>query len=527
MGEVYRARDSKLDRDVAVKVLPEELARDEERLMRFQREAKVLAALNHPNVASIYGVEESDGRHFLVLELVAGETLAERIASQRFSVDDALHLARQMAEALDAAHEKNIVHRDLKPANVKLTPEGDVKVLDFGLAKAYEPESTELDLSDSPTLVKEETRDGVIMGTPAYMSPEQARGKNVDKRTDIWAFGCCVYEALSRKPAFAKETLTDTLSAVTRDEPAWDALPQSLPKSIGQLLRHCLVKDPKKRLRDIGDALAVLDGSLGVASEAVSSRKGWLVAATTAAVGALAVAAWLALTAPGTDGAPPSRWVITLPPGQQLEATTSDAVVVSPDGSRLAYAAEVDGASSLFVRELDAFEARALPGTEGAVAPFFSPDGSSLAYFIGDEIRRIDLSSDVTNVITNAPVLFVEPHGAWVAGGEIVFTVDRYAGLFRADVDTGETTLETAPDPSRGERGHRRPTPLPNGDILFTVNDDEGFGRPSCAFRRVSIVELAKLESPARTTSMSTAAISCSTAKALSWRFVSSWSPRR
>ena len=257
MGEVFRARDTKLDREVAIKVLPAELARDEERLARFRREAHLLAALNHPNVAAIHGLDEADGKPFLVLELVPGEDLAQRLKRGPIPLDEALPIARQVAEALEEAHEKGIVHRDLKPANVKLTPDGKVKVLDFGLAKAYSGDAgpgSSPDLSQSPTLAHTGTAAGLILGTAAYMSPEQARGKTVDRRADVWAFGVVLFEMLTGKALFAGETVTDVLAAVVTREPDLDTLPAATPPAVRQLLRRCLDKDPKHRLRDIGEA---------------------------------------------------------------------------------------------------------------------------------------------------------------------------------------------------------------------------------------------------------------------------------
>src|SRR5512143_505960 len=271
MGEVYRARDSKLKREVAIKVLPEAFALDAERLARFQREAQVLASLNHPNIAAIYGVEETNGTLALVMELVEGPTLADRIAAGPIPLVDALPLARQIAEGLEAAHERGIIHRDLKPANVKVTPDGLVKILDFGLAKVFEGESEASDLSHSPTLIKG-TQAGMILGTAAYMSPEQAKGKAVDKRSDVWAFGCVLFEMLSGQQTFGGETLTDTLAAVVRAEPDWNTLPATTPAAIRRLLQRCLTKDPKQRLRDIGEARIVLLEPHRVAAEGEAGR---------------------------------------------------------------------------------------------------------------------------------------------------------------------------------------------------------------------------------------------------------------
>ncbi|MGH7715176.1 MAG: serine/threonine-protein kinase, partial [Vulcanimicrobiaceae bacterium] len=271
MGEVYRAHDSKLGRDVAVKVLPEAFARDGERMARFEREAKVLASLNHPNIATIHGLEDSGATHALVMELVEGPTLADRIAASAIPIDEALRIAKQIADALEYAHERGIVHRDLKPANVKVTPDDAVKVLDFGLAKAIEGDASSMDMANSPTMSRMATMQGVLLGTAAYMSPEQAKAKPVDRRADIWAFGCVLYEMLSGKMAFSGETVTDTLAAVVMKDPDWSLLPAATPARVRVLLQRCLQKDPKQRLRDIGDARISLDEVLSGAPELVSS----------------------------------------------------------------------------------------------------------------------------------------------------------------------------------------------------------------------------------------------------------------
>jgi eukaryotic-like serine/threonine-protein kinase len=271
MGEVYRARDRKLGREVAIKVLPEEFARDAERMARFQREAKVLASLNHPNIASIYGLEDSGATHALVMELVEGPTLADRIKSGPIPIDEALKIARQICEALEYAHERGIVHRDLKPANVNVTADDAVKVLDFGLAKAIEGDASSMDIANSPTLSRMATQAGVLLGTAAYMSPEQAKGKPVDRRADIWAFGCVLYEMLTGKMAFSGETVTDTLAAVIRAEPDWSQLPAATPGRVRMLLHRCLPKDPKQRLQAIGDARISLDEVLSSAPEPSSA----------------------------------------------------------------------------------------------------------------------------------------------------------------------------------------------------------------------------------------------------------------
>src|SRR5713101_1083907 len=274
MGEVYRAHDTKLGRDVAIKVLPANFVNDPERLARFQREARVLAALNHANIATIYGLEHSGNVTCLVMEVVSGETLAERVKAGPLSIEDALKIAVQIAEALEAAHEKSIIHRDLKPANVKVTPEGKVKVLDFGLAKAFVGEDSGSDPSNSPTLSQAATLQGVILGTAAYMSPEQARGKSVDKRTDLWAFGCVLYELLTGKQAFSGEDITEILAAVVKTEPVWQALPSATPAKIRDLLRRCLQKNVRQRVRDAGDVRIEIHDALAAPPTAVAASAG-------------------------------------------------------------------------------------------------------------------------------------------------------------------------------------------------------------------------------------------------------------
>ncbi len=271
MGEVYRAHDPKLNRDVALKVLPDDFAQDPERLARFKREAQVLASLNHPNIAAIYGLEDSGETHALVLELVEGPTLQDRISQGAIPLDEALPIAKQIAEALEAAHEQGIIHRDLKPANIKVTPEGVVKVLDFGLAKALEPERTEEDVANSPTMTAAATKMGVLMGTAAYMSPEQAKGKPVDRRADVWAFGVVLYEMLAGKQAFGGEDVSDTLVSVFRDEPNWSSLPDDTPSRIHQALRVCLQKDAKQRVRDVSAIRLAMEGAFESAAATTDS----------------------------------------------------------------------------------------------------------------------------------------------------------------------------------------------------------------------------------------------------------------
>jgi len=399
MGEVYRATDTKLKREVAIKVLPEDVARDRERLARFEREAHVLASLNHPHIASIYGLEESDGVPCLVLELVEGQTLAERLKEGSLPVDKGLELARQIASALEAAHEKGVIHRDLKPANIKITPEGTAKVLDFGLAKAFADESAEIsgDASLSPTLTLAATRAGVILGTAAYMSPEQARGKPVDKRTDIWAFGCVLYEILTGRQVFAGETASDAIARILEREPDWQAIPHSTPPRVRDLLERCLEKAPSGRLRDIGDARIELErscagrewtvaGVQGPAAVVSAGRVRWRgVAMLTVGilVGAAAVMVGTFFsTGPASRGT--TRLSFQAPPTQRLFESS---FAVSPDGRTFAYTAYEKGPgggnwnSWLYLRGLDGYETTAIEGSEGVAGPpVFSPDGEQIAW---------------------------------------------------------------------------------------------------------------------------------------------------
>src|SRR6202790_2515441 len=359
MGDVYRAHDTTLGRDVAIKVLPEAFAHDPERLSRFQREAKMLAALNHPNIATIFGLEQSGDTSYLVMELVWGETLAERVKRDGpVPIEEALGIAKQIAEALEAAHEKGIIHRDLKPANVKVTPEGKVKVLDFGLAKAFAGDAANDDPSNSPTLGAAATMQGVILGTAAYMSPEQARGKSVDKRTDIWAFGCVLYELLTGRQAFQGETTTEILAAVLRGEPDWQALPASTPGKIRDLLRRCLQKEMNKRARDAGDARIEIGEALAAPFTAelttaaptkgfhALGRRGIILSLGIFLLGVAVagIGVWNLKPARSPAPQPVTRMVIDLPPGQQLAGLeTGPALALSPDGTHLAYAARQGG----------------------------------------------------------------------------------------------------------------------------------------------------------------------------------------
>jgi serine/threonine-protein kinase len=492
MGEVYRATDTNLKRAVAIKVLPTQLAGDADRLQRFQREAEVLASLNHPNIAIIHGLEKSDSVTGLVMELVDGPTLADRIAHGPISIDDALPIAQQIAEALEAAHDLGIVHRDLKPANIKVRPEGTVKVLDFGLAKAHEPMAVRgADATASPTFTSPAvTGVGVVLGTAAYMSPEQARGKPVDKRTDIWAFGCVLYEMLTGKRAFGVGDVTEIVVSAVSDEPSWQALPPDTPDAVRRLLRRCLTKDPKLRLRDLGDAQIDLQEALTATTVEESgtqvntpARAGrrvvpWLATVAIAAItGGLAV--WT-VTRPADPPAAIERLMIGLPSTAPLAGsnradafTATRSFAVSPDGRTLVYIGRGEDAtlSRLYVRSLDAFEPRPLDGTEGASAPFFSPDGRSVGFFASGRLKRVSLSSGGVATICDAFEDTGGSGGTWGPDDTIVFAgpTSARAGLFLVSASGGTPMALTTPDPMQ-EGGHGDPAFIGSTrTVLFTT----------------------------------------------------------
>jgi len=430
MGEVYRAEDTNLSRDVAIKVLPEQFTKDPQRLARFEREAKLLASLNHPNIAAIHSFEHADDIHFLVLELVPGDTLAEKVAKGPVPVKEALEVCRQIAEGVEAAHEKGVIHRDLKPANVKVTPEGKVKILDFGLAKAFESETPVTDISQSPTLTEEMTRAGVILGTAAYMSPEQAKGEAVDKRADIFAFGCVLYELLTGKRTFDGKTITETLAKILEGEPNWDALPDTTPLRIKELLRDCLQKEAHDRLHDIANVRIQIKKALkepitasptGVASAVQPGQQRWALGVALvlgAVVAGLAV--WL-LIQPSSPLQSLNKFVITPLPPARLTATTGREVTISPDGKHLVYLANVQGETNqLYLRSLNDFVDRPIPGTENAFpAMFFSPDSESVAFYAGGSLKKISLTGGPAITLCQAPSVW--PSGTWGPDDTIVF----------------------------------------------------------------------------------------------------------
>jgi len=480
MGEVYRARDTKLRRDVAIKILPEVFTSDPERLARFEREAQILASLNHSHIGAIYGVEDAGGVRALVLELVEGETLAERLRRGSVRVAEALAIALQIGDALEAAHEKGIVHRDLKPANVKITPDGQVKVLDFGLAKAGVSHPTGPDPSQSPTLTVSVSSAGAILGTAAYMSPEQARGKTVDKRTDIWAYGCVLYEMLTGRKAFVGETASDAIAAILEREPDWTKLPAAAPAPVQRLLRRCLEKDPSRRLRDIGDARLDVDSALSSPAQADLPKPAQMTRRT--AISALAGAAVGAATGifairryRGPVPRNLTQFSIAIPEGEFLMASFERHVAMSPDGNHIAFSADHFYIRPL--RDLRAVKVEGAAATEGDV-PFFSPDSRSLGFVLFEpniRIQRMALSGGApTNICRVGSVA-----GATWADDDTIYFVSQMPGGISGVPASGGQPKEVAKiDFASGEHQHRDPCALPGGKaVLFTVanTDSETF----------------------------------------------------
>ncbi len=504
MGEVWRARDAKLGRDVALKILPEIFSADTQRMARFHREAQVLASLNHANIAAIYGVEESDGRRVLVLELVEGDDLSHRLKSGPLPLDEALEIGCQIAEAVEAAHDKGIVHRDLKPANVKLTPDGKVKVLDFGLAKALEGDpgasATDPSQSLSPTLTVGATRMGVVLGTAAYMSPEQAKGKVVDRRADIWSFGVVLFEMLAGGQLFSGETVSDTLASVIKDDPGWSRLPADTPVPVVDLLRRCLVKDPRRRLQSIGEARIVIEDVVHPVSATLTGPRGdasalrfgsmsshgsaafptgveateqptgrglslmtWIASLLIVAAAGVGATAWL-LGPPRQDL--PARKFAVEPAG--LDLAYRRAPVISPDGRRIAYVAE----DSLWIRDLDSLEPRGVPESTGAHAPFWSPDGESLAYEARGSLYKLAAAGGQPVVISELGTGRYDG-GAWAPDGTIYMV--RASGAMLALSAMGGEPRPFIEAVEGVASDYHTPHVLPGGKgVLYTVHGPEG-----------------------------------------------------
>ena len=472
MGEVYRAHDSTLGRDVALKILPDIWLADPDRRMRFEREARLLAALNHPNIAAIYGLHDGgppsgteEPVRALVLELVEGETLSDRLGAHGngLPLDEVTSAAAQIVDALEAAHARGIVHRDLKPANIKVTPEGRVKVLDFGLARAIAGDDRTSGLANSPTVTAQGTHVGVLLGTAAYMSPEQVRGRTADRRSDIWALGCVLYELTSGKSAFGGSGVADVLASVLTADPAWSALPSGTPPALRLCLQRCLQKDPRQRFHDVGDVRLALAGAFDGASSderrppaaARIAWAGWMVALVAVA----AAAATITLT-PRVVDAPETRVEIVTPPGDPF------AIDISPDGRSVVFQAFDSGRWRLWLRRLESSEARPLAGTEGAEMPFWSPNGLSIGFFAGSSLKRLDLAEGFVRTLAPAP----QPrHGTWNRDGTIVFGPVAMGPLHSVPAGGGAATQVTNLLP--GQTSHRWPQFLPDGRhfLLMTL----------------------------------------------------------
>ena len=503
MGEVYRARDTRLDRHVAIKFLLESAAHDPDRLVRFDREAKVLASLNHPHIAQVYGLEGSGSTPALVMELVEGPSLADRIAQGPLPLGEAVSVARQIAAALEAAHELGIIHRDLKPANIKLRADGTVKVLDFGLAKLADPSplSSNATALTSPGM----TGAGVVVGTPAYMSPEQARGQAIDSRTDVWAFGCVCYEMLAGRRAFAGDTASDAISAVLMKDPDWTALPQDTPVAVRRLLRRCLARDVAHRMRHAGDVRLELEeitsgqnvegAPTSETSPARTRLLPWAIAAISGATAlALGYLLWGNSRTITVADAPPTRLELSMPPGLELFPSNASTVVTSPDGRSIAFVGTSGGSRQLFLRRLDQFDSTPLPGTVGTTTSAFCTDGRFLAFLTaGGELKTVSLTEGlVTTLTTDASVLY----GVACTSERIVFT--RAGELWTVPrAGGGPKRLTTR---AAGEQTHAWPSALPDGHaVFFTVESSAGTRTEAVALpsgeRRVvlSQARLAKL----------------------------------
>jgi len=503
MGVVYEAEDTTLNRRVAIKVLPDAFTGDPERPARFEREAKVLASLNHPNIAAIHGLDKTDERRFIVMEMVEGESLAKRLDRGALSLEVTIEVCRQIAEGLEGAHEKGIIHRDLKPANIKITPEGKAKILDFGLAKAFRDEPAGVDPSQSPTITDQMTRPGVIMGTAAYMSPEQARGKPADKRADIWAFGCILYECLTGKRAFEGETVTEIVAAILKGEPNWQALPAATPWRIKELLRRCLQKDPRERLRDIGDARIDIEAPMAYPSETAPARRRFSLL-WVAAISAVTLIAGIIVGRLSTghsepvSSAPVITSTIKVEPSHRLQGTLSEeemerptctAMTISSDGRFVVYSAieENPGPQAkprLYLRRMDQSVAKPIAGTEGGDNPFLSPDNRWVGFSADGKLKKAPVEGGVSSTLCALSSRFLG--ATWGRDDGIVFADGWTAGLSRVSAEGGKLETLTKPDRKREEYGHRLPSWLPNGKaVLFTITRHGWDWQPRLALLRL------------------------------------------
>ena len=472
MGRVYRARDTRLGREVALKIVHPHLGRDPEYIRRFRREAEIVASLSHPHIAAVHQLEESDSFWFLVMELVGGETLDERLDGGQLSIAETLRVASQIALALESAHEKSIIHRDLKPKNIKITSDGVVKVLDFGLAKTLRAEDSSAGLSKTAT----DTQTGVIVGTAAYMSPEQARGRPIDKRTDVWAFGCVVFEMLTNRRAFEGESAVDTITNILERDPNWDLLPKATPPNLRRLLKRCLEKDLPRRLRDLGDARLEIEDALaapvGTASDTTRSfhrrigARAITIFGVGSAVGALVASAMMQVR-PREAPLPVVQFAVSLPANTELANLDFPSAAISPDGTQVVFVARAGGRPRLFVKAMHSLDVSPLAGTEDAISPFFSPDSHWIGFFSEGKLKKVPVGGGIPVTLCDAPIGF---GATWGARDVIVFAPTSGSGLSQVSAAGGTPTRATALDASAGEFSHRWPELLPDGDtVLFTV----------------------------------------------------------
>lgn len=480
MGEVYLAEDTNLKRQVAIKVLPQEFALDKERLARFEREARVLASLNHPNIATIHGLEKADGKQLLVMELVEGETLADRLEKSPLSLEETLDVCHQIAEGLESAHEKGIIHRDLKPGNIKISPDEKIKILDFGLAKAIQEDPEEIDLSKSPTLTDQMTQPGAILGTAAYMSPEQAKGKTVDKRTDIWAFGCILYECLTGKRPFKGDAVSEMIASILKDMPDLSALPETTPLKVREVISRSLVKDARNRLHDIADArIDIQDVLSGPPEEIAPTARPAPLWRTLfwATVGLALVLTCILLWSPWRTSQPlqqpTGQFVNILPQGETiftpggLIGAGGSSVAVSDDGTKIVYVGQREDTIQLYLRLMHQLEAKAIPGTEGAEGPFFSPDGNWVGFFAEGKLKKVSLRGGTPQDICDAQAY----GGSWGLDETIVYG-DWLTGMCRVPIAGGTPEQLAAPFQIFKDKPEQHllwPQILPGGEwVLFT-----------------------------------------------------------
>ena len=504
MGVVYKAEDTALARRVAIKALPDIFSDDPERLARFEREAKVLASLNHPKIAAIYGIDESSGKRFIIMELIEGETLADRLNRGPLSIEESLDVCSQIGEGVEAAHEKGIIHRDLKPSNVKIAPGGKVKILDFGLAKSFREETTASDPSKSPTITGRMTEPGVILGTAAFMSPEQAKGRPVDKRADIWAFGCILYECLTGKRAFHGDTVSETIAAILKGEPDWDSLPKDTPGNVRAVLRRCLQKDSGKRLHDIADARLELEAPTGFPAEVVHVRRRlsfvWLAAGAAAILLAgILIGRLLIGHTQSASQASAVTAIVKVETGYRLSGPpdvgsrpTRIALAISSDGRFVVYSAIEENPVSqakpkLYLRRMAQSSAKLIPGTEGGSHPFLSPDNRWVGFWADGKLKKIPVEGGVPATLCAASSL---SGASWGRDNGIVFTDGLQSGLSIVSAEGGKPEALTKPDPKREESSHRLPSWLPNGKaVLFTVMRHQWDSQPKLALLRLDTRE--------------------------------------